>query len=93
MASVARRVLVSGRVQGVGYRDFARRAASALGLAGWVRNLRDGRVEALVEGEETGVAAFLERCRAGPPAARVEALEASPAPSAGAAGFEVRPTA
>jgi acylphosphatase len=93
VAVVARRVLVSGRVQGVGYRDFARRAAVALGLCGWVRNLRDGRVEAFVEGDEDRVRAFLESCRAGPPAALVDRVAEEPAAPPGAPGFEVRGTA
>ncbi|MEW6542137.1 MAG: acylphosphatase [Nitrospirota bacterium] len=64
-------VWVSGCVQGVGYRAFARAQASLLGLAGGVRNLDDGRVEVQVEGERSVVEAFVESLRAGPPASRV----------------------
>lgn len=63
---IARRVLVSGRVQGVGFRFFAERAARASGVRGWVRNLPDGRVETVVEGEEDSVARYLEKVGRGP---------------------------
>jgi acylphosphatase len=65
------RALVTGHVQGVGFRDATRRRATALGLHGWVRNLADGRVEALFEGEDGAVDAALEFVRQGPPLARV----------------------
>jgi acylphosphatase len=67
----ARRILVSGRVQGVFYRNWTVGEARALGLAGWVRNLRSGEVEIHAEGAEEAIAALVERCREGPPAARV----------------------
>ena len=74
MARACRHVLVSGRVQGVGFRWYAREKAEELGLAGWVRNLPDGRVEAWLEGEEEAVTAMLARHRRtrhqGPAAAR-----------------------
>jgi acylphosphatase len=63
---IARRALVSGRVQGVGFRFFAERQARAAGVKGWVRNLPDGRVETVVEGEETAVALYLELIGRGP---------------------------
>lgn len=66
------RVLVSGRVQGVGFRVSCFDRAVALGLAGLVRNLPDGRVEAYFEGAEPQLAAMLEWCAIGPPAARVD---------------------
>jgi len=62
-------------VQGVGFRWFVTSEARALGLAGWVRNLPDGRVEAWIEGEEAAVTAMLERLRRGKPGARVESVE------------------
>ena len=90
--AVARHVLVSGRVQGVGYRDWAARRARGWGLSGWVRNLADGRVEAIVAGPEGVVTAFVDACHDGPPAARVEAVEASVAEFSGEADFYVRST-
>lgn len=88
----ARRLLVSGLVQGVGYRDWARREAARLGLSGWVRNLRDGRVEALASGEAAQVDGFVERCRRGPPLARVDNVAVEEADEQFPPGFEVRPT-
>jgi acylphosphatase len=72
---VARRYLVSGRVQGVGFRYFAQVTASRDGLHGWVRNLPDGRVEAAAEGEADALDRFEQALRHGPPGARVERLE------------------
>lgn len=69
---VARRFLVSGRVQGVGYRHFTFEAARREGLAGTVRNLDDGRVEAIAEGETESLARFERALRQGPSRARVE---------------------
>ena len=60
------RLLVSGRVQGVWYRASARDRAVELGLRGWVRNLPDGTVEAVAEGPQDGVQAFIDWCREGP---------------------------
>ncbi|MFW6322384.1 MAG: acylphosphatase [Guyparkeria sp.] len=84
------RVLVSGRVQGVFFRDFTRRTALEHGVRGWVRNLPDGRVEAVLEGEETAVEAVLERLREGPPQARVDTLTSSAETPEGHTGFQVR---
>jgi acylphosphatase len=67
-------VIIKGRVQGVGFRYFTERAAAELELAGFVRNRRDGTVEALFCGSPTAVAEMLERCRRGPPGARVAAV-------------------
>lgn len=64
--------MISGRVQGVFFRDNTRRWASSLGLSGWVRNLPDGRVEALVEGEKEKIQSLEGRLREGPPMSRVE---------------------
>ncbi len=69
------RVRVQGRVQGVGYRAWTADVAAELGLDGWVRNRRDGSVEALFAGPPDRVAGMLERCRQGPRAAKVTALE------------------
>jgi acylphosphatase len=71
---IARRAVVSGRVQGVGFRFFAERAASETGVAGWVRNRPDGTVETVVEGDAAAVARYLERLRSGPAGSRVSSL-------------------
>jgi len=65
-------VFVSGRVQGVFFRDHTRRWATSLGLTGWVRNMPDGRVEVLAEGEKEKVEGLLSKLRLGPPLASVE---------------------
>jgi len=62
----ARRVIISGRVQGVGFRDWMAREAARFGVQGWVRNRHDDTVEALVAGEEAAVQALLSACRRGP---------------------------
>ncbi len=72
---------IEGRVQGVGYRDWTVATARGLGLSGWVRNLGDGRVEALFHGPAGDVARMVEACRRGPPAARVTAVVTAPAPA------------
>jgi len=86
------RVVVTGRVQGVGFRHHACKMASRLGILGWVRNLRDGRVEAWLQGSDACVDAGLEWLRAGgPPAGRVDDLDASPVPpDESLHGFDVR---
>ncbi|WP_252271121.1 acylphosphatase [Pseudomonas subflava] len=81
---------VSGKVQGVSFRQHTLEEAERLDLNGWVRNLADGRVEVLVEGEEAAVrelAAWLEH---GPAQARVDSLELEPQPMQGVAGFIIR---
>lgn len=70
----ARLLHIAGRVQGVGYRDWMLREATRLGLDGWVRNLPDGRVQALLAGEEDAVEAMLTLARRGPALARVDAI-------------------
>ncbi|AMV73122.1 acylphosphatase [Desulfuromonas carbonis] len=70
-------VTIRGRVQGVGFRYFTLRAARELGLRGWVRNLPNGDVEALFEGERATIEEALATCRQGPPASRVEELHCS----------------
>jgi len=74
---VRARILVSGRVQGVFFRDHTRRWASALNLTGWVRNLRDGRVEAMVEGDKKKIEELISKMEIGPPLSRVEEIKVS----------------
>jgi acylphosphatase len=71
-----RHVVVRGRVQGVGYRAFVQDQALRLDMEGWVRNRRDGAVEAVFAGTEEAVAAVIAACHRGPPDARVDAVEA-----------------
>ena len=87
-----RHYLISGRVQGVGFRAFTQRQARELRLAGWVRNLEDGRVEALARGPAETLASFESRLRQGPAHGRVDALVMSElTPAQGPRGdFEVR---
>jgi len=73
-------LLVSGRVQGVCFRQSTLVEAQNLGVNGWVRNLMDGRVEAVFEGEEHAVKTLVNYCRQGPPEARVNNLEVSYGP-------------
>lgn len=68
---------ITGRVQGVGFRAFTRRSARDLGLAGWVRNERDGSVRLVVEGARDDLEALLDAVRRGPPAARVRNVSAN----------------
>lgn len=90
----AARLRIIGRVQGVGYRDWAMRTARNLGLNGWVRNRADDSVEALIAGEEAAVAAMIEACRRGPSHARVERVDVQPADAGDVpAGFTQLPTA
>jgi acylphosphatase len=84
------RVVVSGFVQGVWFRQSCRRHAEALGLAGWVRNRADGTVEAVFEGKEEDVAKAVAWCRAGPPAAEVTGIDVTEQAPTGASGFSVR---
>ncbi|MEM7306402.1 MAG: acylphosphatase [Planctomycetota bacterium] len=90
---IASQVHVTGRVQGVGFRWYARERAETLGVAGWVRNLHDGRVEAWIEGPAGAVEEMLGWLRSGPPSARVDAVDAREREPSGAGGFEVRSTA
>lgn len=89
---IATRVIVEGRVQGVGYRAWVNREAQARGLKGWVRNRADGSVEAVFSGEAEAVAAMIAACRRGPPAAKVRTLTESPATLEQWPGFEIRAT-
>ena len=88
---VARRFLISGRVQGVGFRYFAEAAAGREGLHGWVRNLGDGRVEAWAEGEAEAVERFERAVRQGPRGARVDMVEVDDEwPAGRETGFSIR---
>jgi acylphosphatase len=88
---LARRYLISGRVQGVGFRHFARTVAVSEGVNGWVRNLPDGGVEVLAEGELEVLERFEWRIRQGPPHARVDTVEiVEVASSSHDTGFRVR---
>jgi acylphosphatase len=75
MSDAIRQVTMRGRVQGVGYRYWVEQQARARGLEGWVRNRRDGRVEALFAGPPDVVSGMIALCRRGPAAARVDAVE------------------
>jgi acylphosphatase len=75
MANVIHRVLIRGRVQGVGYRAWTEAIAAERGVEGWVRNRRDGSVEALFAGSEEVVLTVIELCRDGPPGARVQSID------------------
>jgi acylphosphatase len=83
---VARRYVISGRVQGVGFRYFTADAADSEGLHGWVRNLSDGRVEIFAEGDVEAVDRFERRVRQGPRGARIDSVEVDHVPPAGGAG-------
>ena len=83
-STLVRRIVVEGAVQGVGYREFTRRAAQRLNVSGWVRNRSDGAVEAVVRGSSAGVEALIAEMRNGPRFADVERLsvvESDEAPS------------
>jgi acylphosphatase len=88
----ARRFVVSGRVQGVGFRYFVARELQALGVAGWVRNLADGRVEVVAAGDEAQLAAVEGRLWLGPPHAQVASVESGDAEAPGWSEFRVLPT-
>ncbi len=85
------RVVVRGQVQGVGYRAWTEAEATARGLRGWVRNRRDGTVEAVLSGNEA-VGAMLHAMRQGPPAARVDGLDIGNWQGKVGRGFEMLPT-
>lgn len=86
-------VLIKGRVQGVWFRAWTEKTATELGLDGWVRNRRDGDVEAIFSGPAEAVDRMLEAAKDGPPLARVRALDVRETQDAAPAGFETRPDA
>jgi acylphosphatase len=92
MAETAIRLVITGRVQGVGFRAWTRYEARRRGLRGWVRNLSDGSVEALLIGEAASVESLAEACRCGPAMARVAGVARSPADDDGSRDFEERPS-
>jgi acylphosphatase len=85
-------VRIEGRVQGVGFRAFVEREALAHGLDGWVRNRRDGGVEAVIAGPRGDVEAVIDRFRQGPPAARVDMVKVLDETEPVGKGFAVLPT-
>jgi acylphosphatase len=87
---IRRRVVVHGLVQGVFFRDSVRRRAVDAGVSGWVRNTREGTVEAVLEGEPDAVAKLVAFCREGPRGARVERVDATEEPPEGLSGFAIR---
>jgi acylphosphatase len=86
---IARRAVISGRVQGVGFRFFAERAARDAGVKGWVRNRPDGTVETVVEGEPDAVSRYLEWLRGGPLGSGVTSLVQEDRALAGYRSFEI----
>ena len=86
------RLTITGRVQGVGYRIWAKRTALQLGIRGWVRNRADGGVELHASGSEDAVGALIEACRQGPRAAMVADVAVVDAEDDGSVGFSARPT-
>jgi acylphosphatase len=99
VTTIAKHIFVRGRVQGVGYRAFVEREALQAGIGGWVRNRRDGSVEAVFEADAAAVQRMIEACRRGPYSARVDAIEereagpAEMAPRRPGDLFSVLPTA
>jgi acylphosphatase len=85
-----RRVLVTGRVQGVFFRDSTRRTAEGAGVAGWVSNRDDGAVEAVFEGEPAAVERLVDFARRGPSGAEVETAEVTEEEPEGLSGFQIR---
>lgn len=92
MAEIARRVRITGRVQGVGYRAWVAREAGRRGLRGSVRNRHDGSVEAVFSGDAATVDAMMAACRQGPPRALVVAVQAVDYAGEPFTGFSVLPT-
>jgi acylphosphatase len=88
--TVRRRVLITGRVQGVGFRYAVLQRARTRGVAGWVRNLPSGHVEAVFEGEPSAVGAMVDYCSRGPLGASVDDVEVTVEPPGGDTGFSAR---
>lgn len=89
---LAKRLIISGQVQGVGYRQWLLNRAAAAGLAGWVRNRLDGTVEALIAGETDAVEELVRQCRRGPRLASVSAITEEFADPPDVPGFRQLPT-
>ena len=87
---VRRRVVVHGRVQGVGFRMFVVSRARTRDVRGWVRNCADGTVEAVFEGEDEAVSALVRLCEEGPRGAEVDSIDVVGEPAEGLVGFELR---
>ena len=83
-------MVVTGRVQGVFFRDSCAREAARHAVTGWVRNRNDGAVEAVFEGDDDAVDSMVSWCRQGPPRARVDHLEVVDEPAEGLRGFRVK---
>ena len=93
MPEIAARVVIEGRVQGVGFRAWTAHEAARRNLRGWVRNRSDGSVELQATGEDDAVAALIEVCRQGPRAAIVTGVAVAETEDDGSAGFNAKPTA
>ncbi|MCW5715099.1 MAG: acylphosphatase [Bauldia sp.] len=89
MSTIALRLTITGRVQGVGFRAWLRSAAEGAGVTGWVRNRRDGAVEALLAGDADAVRTLVERCRSGPAGAAVTGILTAPAAEVPPTGFAI----
>ncbi len=93
MVIVRAHVIISGKVQGVYFRGYVKERAESMGLHGWVRNLTDGRVEAVFEGEADDVRRMVSWCEKGPPAARVDDVSTEwGSPTRDLSGFKLRRT-
>lgn len=88
----AKRLVITGRVQGIGFRRWMHIRAQRMGVSGWVRNRSDSSVEALLDGPADAVEELLRACRRGPPGAEVRSIEESAADPVEAPGFVLRPT-
>jgi|LNFM01.1.fsa_nt_gb acylphosphatase len=86
------RLRIEGRVQGVGFRAFVEREAVSRGVAGWVRNRRDGGVEVVLSGDREQIDQIIDRCRAGPRGSRADMVKVIDEDGTVGDGFEVRPT-
>lgn len=86
-------VRITGRVQGVGFRAWMRKTAAHMGIQGWVRNRRDGSVEAVIAGDASKVDEMLTMCWQGPPSAKVDGVSVEEAPPPAGHGFESKTTA
>lgn len=91
MGAVVTHLAITGNVQGVGFRAWLRDEAEAVGITGWVRNRRDGSVEALLAGEAEVVRALIERCRSGPRGSVVTRIDDTPSAEPAPAGFRILP--